>query len=542
MPTTPILHEKVLGGMNSSLRSWAPSNEQWRLLYNIATINDQLRQFPQKVVKMSLSGAATSENILALFNFPVNYLDNGITVALTPTKAYRVGAAIFKALVDQNLAAVTFVSDDKYRRWSTYKHNDHVFFTNELNPVRYTEGTHVRTIGTNVPAGRYVGIFYDHLIIGAPVVGGTSMPNHVMWSHLHRYDNMTPSTSSEADSYICSEFQTGEERATGITGMQIIKDLCLIFTENTIYAMQYVGLPKVVRVSPLHQDYGNGLPYAVTALNDTVAFIDTNQLDFYAIDGINPPQAFGGPVKNYFFTDLSTKIEYAARTYAYRDRERQEVTWVYVSGANTTGANAGKFDKAVVYNWETKSWAVRTIENVHSVCKCGSRARQFDELTGPTNTVATPYTLNADTIVDTGERTDRIFGTSVAQILAEVAPTTADASLITQDTPVLETGDFFYGSTRDVKEVRDILLHCSGTNLASVKVEISTRARVDDTVIFVVVGYWTPLLFNELLTFAPVRGKIIRYRFTPVPTTGKMVRDFVFNMYEESVYSVKAEK
>ena len=460
-----------------------------------------------------------------------------------PTATYP--TEISSIALRYNSGGITsLTTDSRFRRFGTCVHNNHLFFVNELNPVMMTEGTHVRKLATSgIPKGRYVAVFFDHVVVGAPIYNSVKKPWEIMWSDLHDYSNWTPGSDSEADSYICTEMQTGEEKVAGITGMINHKHMLLIFTERAVYAMRYVGLPRVVRVEPVILGFGNGLPYAVGTIDDKVAFIDTNHRQFYMIDVARSfqPQAFGDPIVDYFFDDLSTTYDYSTRTYFYRDFEKNEAVWTYVSKASTTGA----YDKAVAYNFSNNTWTVRDAVGEMCYLDAGYRARCADESYEYAS--AREGTVTASTAADdsvlTLENFGRVWGSKLAEVLDDDTYYTAEANIRGMSLPVIETGDLLFDAPREVKEVSDVVLSATAASFRGVKVEVSARKMVDSPVTFTEVGIWEPTIAQEKLTFAPKSGKVLRYRFTGVPASGKtQVRDLEMSIIDDNVNNVKASR
>ena len=73
----------------------------------------------------------------------------------------------------KNKGVITdFKFTNKYARFDTTTYNGQCWFVNQQNVAQYTDGIEVRSLGGSCPAGKYIEVFYDHLVIGAPVVEG----------------------------------------------------------------------------------------------------------------------------------------------------------------------------------------------------------------------------------------------------------------------------------------------------------------------------------------------------------------------------------
>ncbi len=382
----------------------------------------------------------------------------------------------------------------------------------------------VRVAQMSIPSGRYARVFYDHLIVGAPTYHGIETVDSVMWSDLRDFAQWTPRSNNEADSYLCTEYQRLDSVLRGVTGLQLLGNTCLIFTSSCIYSLEYVGLPRVMQVNPLLPDYGNGLRYATVALDGAVAWYDVHHAGFYIYRG-QGPESLGDGINDYFAADLNPT--YAQKTFAYLDRLNSEVVWAYMSTASS-----GTYDKAVAFNYDNKTWSVRSVEDTHCFARVQKRCKTVGELSG----TCAALTGTAENLEQTTEEYNLLWGSANGAVLTEAASADADGVLLSQTTPYMETGDLLYGSAQRVKEVNKMTINATADSFTGIKVEVDARDSVDDTVSYTNVGTWTPTIAEKMLTFATEQGKVLRYRFTPQGT----VRDFVFSGFEDNILSADA--
>ena len=379
-----------------------------------------------------------------------------------------------------------------------------------------------------VPSGRYVKVFFDHLVIGSPKMNGVWRPSAISWSHLYDFANFVPGTDSEADSYDFTEYQRSDDIVLGVSGMAHMGEQLLIFTPSSVHAMSYTGLPRVVRVAPVLRDVGCGLPYTVAELNNSVAWCDIHHGAFFMMRG-QELKNIGATVSDEFFSELSTDRTWLTNTWCFVDRMEGEATWVY-----RKDSLGGYFNRAIVFNYLTETWYRRSIDNVYSFARLGRRAKTISELTGKIDLQSGVIDDLGNTTVDVG----RIWGRETGMAMRGEVSTDLDATLLSQEQPVLETGDLLYGSAQQMKTVSAITINATGTTFNGVQVEVSARERIDDTVTYTVVGTWTTSLAQRMLTFAPMAGKVLRYRFKPVLP----VRGFVFRGYEDNVSNTGAHR
>jgi hypothetical protein len=277
------------------------------------------------------------------------------------------------------------------------------------------------------------------------------------------------------------------------------------------------------------KDIGNGLPYAVTELNDAAIWCDVHHGTFFMFRN-GELHNVGASIATHFFDDVTTDSTWLARTWSYVDRANGEVAWVYRSSTEATG----KFDKAVVFDYVREVWYTKGIEGVTAYGRVNRLAKTIDELTG----MVDAQTGVGDLLEVTTKKQGALYGLPLGTVAREEVSADLAATLLTQDQPVLETGDLLYGSAQQVKTVSAITINATGTTFNGVQVEVSARERIDDAVSYTVVGTWTESLAQRMLTFAPKAGKVLRYRFKPVTP----VRGFVFRGYEDNVSNTGAHR
>jgi hypothetical protein len=379
----------------------------------------------------------------------------------------------------------------------------------------------------SIPSGRYVTTFFDHLVIGAPTFNGVHSPHRTIWSDLYNFSQWIPNSDNEADGYTHSEYERADDIVKGVTGLAHFGEMLLIFTPSCIYAMEYTGLPRVVRVAPLIKDFGNGLPYASAELHNSVVWCDVHHGSFFAFRG-QGPENIGQPIADYFFADVTNDSAWLRLTKAVVDRKHHEVMWLYCSKANTSGG----YDKAVVYDYTNNAWSTRYVEDISAIGMLNKRAKAVNAFTGMINS-------NTTIVNEASASGEQLADVVAGKYLARTALSTdTEAQLDDQDAPVLETGDLIYGSLQTIKEVSSLWIDADGSVFNGLLVSVSTREFIDDDVVYTTVGLWTKTLEERVLTFAPIVGRILRYKFVPVLP----VRDFVFRGFEDNVFNVNSSR
>lgn len=149
-------------------------------------------------------------------------------------------------------------------------------------------------------------------------------------------DWQTVSTNTAGDLRLGS----GSEIVTAVETRQQI----LVFTDTTLYAMQFLGPPFTFGVTSLSENITIAGPNAAIAVDDTVFWMGRSE--FYIYSGA--VQRLPCSVRDFVFSDINEgeleKINVGLNT------EHSEIWWFYPS------ADSGEVNRYVVYNYTEQVW------------------------------------------------------------------------------------------------------------------------------------------------------------------------------------------
>lgn len=124
----------------------------------------------------------------------------------------------------------------------------------------------------------------------------------------------------------------------------------LIFTDNALFSMQFIGPPFTFGVNMINEGIGCIGPKAMTNVAGGVYWMDYT--GFYFYNGtVQPIQC---SVQDYVFDDFNSSEPY--KTFAFSNQEFNEVGWFYCS------ADSAEIDRYVVYNYFERTWVVGQLE------------------------------------------------------------------------------------------------------------------------------------------------------------------------------------
>ena len=522
MATTraPILHADLTGGIETSLPSHLVPANQWRTCHNMRP-TPQLEQVPKK--KVYLSGKFVVLTYISVIPNPVPGYGRLILFCTTNTRT-----------IDDVVLASGMNTSGELSRKSVITYDNKLFYVDALNAVRQTDGNSDVALA-NAPSGKYLVEWYDHLVVGHPTFQNSTYPNRVMWSDLYDFSKWSPDATNEADFYDFVNWQLFDYPFTGVTGLAKLRGLLYVFTPTAIIPLQYVGKPKVVQVldSGVVTRVGNTFPYGLAVLDQVAFFYDHIERNFFAFDG-QQVQPIGEPVRQYVLDHFSTDPALVSRLWTYINVNRREIWWVF-----DTGQTAG-YDQAIVFNYRLKRWFTASVEGYTAFCAGFAHEGFVRDLGGVVS--ALPGTVRD---LGLGAVVPDVYGLPIGTLLRDEVASDATNTLIAQEEPVLESGDFHYGDISTKKEVDAISINAWWNSVRDpgMKLEVRVSARdkistpVDWTDPTTLVGYWTQSLPEDWLNFPARSGKILRYRIKGVNARGLKV-----DAYEDSVYVKKAEK
>lgn len=250
---------------------------------------------------------------------------------------------------------------------NTCRFRDDIYFgcwrTREI--YRFRNGG-LQQVGYNDFNGRYVEMFWNHLVVGSfrrndgnPVSEDADYT--LVWSGLNNPDNLQSHSenlfTSEVDSYQFNNASFAQAQATGITGVKVWGNECYVFLPNAIYQMTYQGIQAnvmfIVQISQIGCTFHNSVVRGERGLY----WIGLR--DFYHFDG-RVPNAIGGPVQ-YFFDEVDLGDTRFDSVVSYYDDYNKEVIWIYDAQLVNNG---GYQRKKLVYQEYSNSWYEQTLPSV----------------------------------------------------------------------------------------------------------------------------------------------------------------------------------
>lgn len=178
---------------------------------------------------------------------------------------------------------------------------------------------------------------------GANDYGSTVQdPMLIRWSDQESLTQWTPAITNQAGSLRLSH---GAEIITAIQARQEI----VVFTDSTVYSLQYQGPPSVWGSQLLGDNISIIGPNAVAIASGVVYWMGVDK--FYKYDG--RVQTMRCDLRQYIYSDIN--LDQNQQVFAGTNEGFNEVWWFYCSENSTT------VDKYVIYNYLEDNWYYGTL-------------------------------------------------------------------------------------------------------------------------------------------------------------------------------------
>ena len=164
-------------------------------------------------------------------------------------------------------------------------------------------------------------------------------PLFVCWSDQENAAEWEPKANNTAGSLTLS---SGSE----IVGALSSREETLIWTDSSLYSMQFVGPPYTFGVNLVNQ--GVGLVGPKAAVNTPMGVFWMDQKGFYAYDG----NVSTVPCSVHYYVFSNFNVGQAYKVFGFLNKQFNEVGWFYPSEDTT------EIDRFVVFNYQEQVWSI----------------------------------------------------------------------------------------------------------------------------------------------------------------------------------------
>jgi len=179
----------------------------------------------------------------------------------------------------------------------------------------------------------------DPLNAGETARTGSIDPLFVCWSDQESAAEWEPKSSNTSGSLTLS---SGSEIVGGLSS----REETLIWTDSSLYSMQFVGPPYTFGVNLVNQ--GVGLVGPKAAVNTPMGVFWMDQKGFYAYDG----SVSIVPCSVHYYVFSNFNVGQAYKVFGFLNKQFNEVGWFYPSEDTT------EIDRYVVFNYQEQTWSI----------------------------------------------------------------------------------------------------------------------------------------------------------------------------------------
>mgnify|MGYP003144573203 FL=1 len=187
------------------------------------------------------------------------------------------------------------------------------------------------------------------------------------------FTTWTPTATNTSGSF---RIQDGSKIVAAVRSRNAV----LVWTDNSLHALQFVGAPFTFSLVELGANCGAVGVHSAVDINGVAYWMSQNS--FYLYDGT--VKKLPCSVQDFVFEDFS--IANYPETYAGINSEFNEITWFYPSAAST------QIDRAVTYNYLERTWYTSNLDRT-TWSDYGVYQQPYATKYFPNNTATTPTVL-----------------------------------------------------------------------------------------------------------------------------------------------------
>lgn len=136
-----------------------------------------------------------------------------------------------------------------------------------------------------------------------------------------------------------------------------LKDQFIIYKEDAVYSMRFIGGLPVFQFRKIFSDIGAVSTHCISEYEGKHFVVGTG--DIYIHDGINKQSVVDAKMRDFFFSTVDNT--YFSRVHTVVDRLRTEI-WVCYPNKDSVD---GKCNLALIWNWSDNTWTIRQLPDTY---------------------------------------------------------------------------------------------------------------------------------------------------------------------------------
>lgn len=193
--------------------------------------------------------------------------------------------------------------------------------------------------------------FREFLVAFNVTKSGTNYPALVKWSHPADPGTVPVSWDETSTLYATGEYDLSDTPGT-VLDVVPLRDYAIVYKDDSIYGMQYVGGLDVFRFFRIFSNIGLLAPHCAVEYQSGKHFI-VSQDDIIVHDGQNSTPIASKRIRRWFFSQISSSS--VSFVFVALSQKTSEV-WLCFPSVGGTSAT-----QALTWNWETGAWGYRQL-------------------------------------------------------------------------------------------------------------------------------------------------------------------------------------
>lgn len=244
------------------------------------------------------------------------------------------------------------------------------------------------------------------------------------------------------------------DTAGAIVDGKKLRDAFIVYKEDSVYSMRYIGGTYVFQFQQLFDDIGMLAPNCAAEF-DGKHFV-VGRGDVYVHNGVQKSSVIDGQMKDFLFQSI--KSQSIQSTFVVPDYANTEM-WICFA-QSSDASDEGYCDKAIIWNWKENKWSIRDIPNVIAASSGivdPQEPEYWDSDSNPWDSDATvwgsqTYNPSKMKVVLASNANNRLYVVGESRSFAG-APFTSN----------LEKTDIYLDDDHKVKVVHSVTPHLSGS-------------------------------------------------------------------------------
>lgn len=196
--------------------------------------------------------------------------------------------------------------------------------------------------------------YKDFLIALSLTKSGIKYPQMILWSHPADPGSLPISWDIADPTKLAGEVEIGDEFAGGIRDALALRDIFVIYKDNSIWGMQFIGGNDVFRQYQILGGIGILGAHCVCTVNKGTQHFFASSDDLIVFDGQNTSSVLDKRMKQWLADNIDPGV--GSRAFVY-SLERNNEAWFCFPMTDSEFAN-----QAIVWNWVENTVTLRPMQ------------------------------------------------------------------------------------------------------------------------------------------------------------------------------------